>query len=363
MKKCFSIVLLFLAFQMTYAEGQYLKGKIVSLVKRVAAEEGDSETKEIAVYQVKLLSGEQKGELREIELASYRTEEYNLAVRIGDRVVLYVEEGGEGLPFYQIIDVDKRASIFFLLSLFVALTLLISRKKGLRALYSLGITVLFFFKIFIPAILRGDSPIFYAVLTGFFAILLSIILMTGLRKKGMVAILGSISGVFFAGLLSYFLTHRMRLSGFETAESLSFASQFRHIRMKELIPAGIIIGTMGAVMDVSMSIASSLQELTERKPGLRPRELFSSALNIGNDIIGTMINTLILAYIGSSLLMIVMLSIQKGDYPWIRILNFEEIAVEILRSIAGSIGILISVPLTAYIGAIVYGRKTKALTK
>lgn len=363
MKKLFCLLLLFFSFQMSYGEEEYIKGKITALVDIVSPVEGDTETKEIPIYEVSLLSGDRKGESRQIELPRYRSEEYNLDVKVGDRVVLYYEYDVNLGDRYYIIDIDKRLPMLSLGFLFVFLILLISRKRGFRALLSLGITVLFIFRIFIPAILEGKSPIFYAVVTGLFSILLSIFFMTGFRKKGVLAILGSLGGVFFAGLLSYVLAKYMSLSGFETADSLSLASQLRNIRLAELIPAGIIIGSMGAVMDVAMSIATALHEMSEQNSELSRKQLFYSALNIGNDIIGTMINTLILAYIGSSLLMILLLSIQKGDYPWIRILNFEEIVVEILRSIAGSIGILISVPLTAYLGAILYGRKNKILTK
>ena len=149
----------------------------------------------------------------------------------------------------------------------------------------------------------------------------------------------------------------MRLNGFLDSDLLASAYLLKNIKMRELIPAGVIIGSLGAVMDVAVSITSSINELHETDPNMSKKSMFRSAINIGNDIIGTMINTLILAYIASSIFTLLLIYIQANDYPLIRTLNFQDIAVEIMRSICGSIGILVSVPLTAYIGTMIYKKK------
>ena len=149
----------------------------------------------------------------------------------------------------------------------------------------------------------------------------------------------------------------MRLNGFLDSDLLASAYLLKNVKIKELIPAGVIIGSLGAVMDVAVSITSSINELHETDPNMSKKSMFKSAINIGNDIIGTMINTLILAYIASSIFTLLLIYIQANEYPLIRILNFQDIAVEIMRSICGSIGILIAVPLTAYIGTVIYKKK------
>ena len=149
----------------------------------------------------------------------------------------------------------------------------------------------------------------------------------------------------------------MRLNGYLDPELLSSASILKNINLKEVIPAGVIIGSLGAVMDVAVSIASSINELHETDPDMSQKSMFKSVINIGTDIIGTMINTLILAYIASSVFTLLLVYAQAGEYPMARLLNFQDIAVEIMRSVCGSIGILISVPLTAYIGTLIYKQK------
>ena len=178
-----------------------------------------------------------------------------------------------------------------------------------------------------------------------------------MNKKFVVALLGVTSGVLIAGILSYIFTYTMRLNGFLDSDLLSCAYLLKKIKIKELIPAGVIIGSLGAVMDVAVSITSSINELHEANPNISKKSMFKSAINIGNDIIGTMINTLILAYIASSIFTLLLIYIQANEYPLIRILNFQDIAVEIMRSVCGSIGILIAVPLTAYIGTLIYKKK------
>ena len=184
-----------------------------------------------------------------------------------------------------------------------------------------------------------------------FASVITIYSMVGFSRKGVVAILGSIGGVAFAGILSILFSNRMGLIGFADMDSLNFIPLLKGIKIKELISAGVLLGSMGAVMDVAMSIASALHELKEVKPDISPREVFLSGMRIGSDVIGTMVNTLILAYAGSSLFTVMILVIQRAEYPMIRILNFEFMAVEVLRSLCGSLGILLAVPITSYLSA------------
>ena len=311
MKK-FWVLMIFLLSSIVMFAGEtkeeYLSGKVIALIS-----EENSDEDGIAKLQklnVKLLEGVDKGEIVEVDFPIYKDDEYNINVKVGDRVVVYKTFDNYGddemqLQYY-ISDVDKRIELYIMCIGFVALVLLIARKNGLKALF---------------------------------------------------ALLGVIGGVLVAGVLSYIFTYRMRLNGFLDSDLLASAYLLKNIKMRELIPAGVIIGSLGAVMDVAVSIASSINELHETDPNMSKKSMFTSALNIGNDIIGTMINTLILAYIASSIFTLLLIYIQANDYPLIRTLNFQDIAVEIMRSICGSIGILIAVPLTAYIGTMIYKKK------
>ena len=129
----------------------------------------------------------------------------------------------------------------------------------------------------------------------------------------------------------------MRLTGYVDVDAINNAQLLQNIDLKQLISAGILLGSLGAVMDVAMSVSSALYELKEHHQELSKYQLFKSGMNIGSDIIGTMVNTLILAYVGSSLFTIMLFMMQREYFPLIRILNYEFIAVEILRSLFGSI--------------------------
>ena len=362
MKRFFVLIIFLLSSIIVFSDEskeEYLSGKIISLISEEKSDQ-DGIAK-LQKFNVTLLEGVDKGEIVEVSLPVYMDEEYNVNAKVGDRVVVYKtfdNYGNDEMQLqYYISDVDKRIELYIMGIGFVVLVLLIARKNGLKALFALIVTVAFIIQVFIPAIFKGYSPILFVVLTVVFSSLVTIYFTVGTSKKFFVALLGVIGGVLIAGVLSYIFTYRMRLNGFLDSDLLASAYLLKNIKMRELIPAGVIIGSLGAVMDVAVSIASSINELHETDPNMSKKSMFTSALNIGNDIIGTMINTLILAYIASSIFTLLLIYIQANDYPLIRTLNFQDIAVEIMRSICGSIGILIAVPLTAYIGTLIYKKK------
>jgi len=343
MKRFLVLIIFLLSSIIVFAaetKEEYLSGKIISLISEEKSDQ-DGIAK-LQKFNVTLLEGVDKGEIVEVSLPVYMDEEYNVNAKVGDRVVVYKtfdNYGNDEMQLqYYISDVDKRIELYIMGIGFVVLVLLIARKNGLKALFALIVTVAFIIQVFIPAIFKGYSPILFAVLTVVFSSLVTIYFTVGTSKKFFVALLGVIGGVLIAGVLSYIFTYRMRLNGFLDSDLLASAYLLKNIKMRELIPAGVIIGSLGAVMDVAVSIASSINELHETDPNMSKKSMFTSALNIGNDIIGTMINTLILAYIASSIFTLLLIYIQANDYPLIRTLNFQDIAVEIMRSICGSIG-------------------------
>lgn len=348
-----------------YSNEEYISGKVVSLVSETEGEESEGIDK-ILRFRVEILEGDEKGRIVELDFPVYIEKQYNFTTKVGDKVVLYKsfdlensEEEKEGTPIESIYisDIDKRGIFYTLFAIFIITTLFVAKKKGAQSLIALLFTLIFIIKVFIPAISKGYSPILFAVLTCIFSTIITTFFITGFSKKSFTAILGTTVGVAVAGFMSYGFANIMRLTGYADAEILSYANVISKINLKELISAGVIIGSLGAVMDVAVSISSSINELYEHNPNIKEKTLFKSAMNIGNDIIGTMVNTLILAYIGSSILTILLVYLQSSSYPIIRILNYEDIATEILRSVCGSIGILVSVPVTSYIGTKMYKRK------
>ncbi|WP_028855694.1 YibE/F family protein [Psychrilyobacter atlanticus] len=353
MKKKLIIGIFFILGISIFAKETYVKGKILSILKEEELPE-DEYLSSMTDFQVEIMEGEEKGKVLTIPHPTYREKQHNLSFKPSMNVVIYNDTDG-----YYIIERDRRGSLYLLVSLFLGLTLLIAKKQGLKAILSLGITGFLIFKFMIPGIILGFSPILISIVILSISSIVTIFFMTGFNSKGIIAILGTLGGVIFAGVLSIFFSKTMGLTGYTTMESINYASLIKNINLKELISTGVIIGSAGAVMDVSMSISSALSEIKSHKPNITSLELYNSGMSIGRDIIGTMINTLILAYIGGSLFTIMILTIQQNDFPNIRILNFEFVGVEFLRAFCGSIGILIAVPLTSLLASKIHMKKNE----
>lgn len=337
---------------------EYIKGKILYLenIKKSGYNEQDG-IKEIEEYRVKILEGEDKGKEVLIQSPIYLEKAYNIFIRENQDVVLYKEIGDSNNDTYYIVDIDKRDSIFFIVGIFILLTVVIAKYKGVKAIISLIIVVGIIYNIFLPLISKGYSPILVSTGCALLCSTVTIFLTTGFSQKGLVAILGAVIGVIIAGIVSMYFSYKMAMTGFVSVEALNYSALLQGIKIREIISAGVILGSMGAVMDVSMSIASALTELKNRNRDIVKKDLFESGMRIGEDIIGTMVNTLILAYIGSGILSTLFIYLQKEEFPLIRILNFESVAADIVRAFAGSIGILVAVPITSYLSCTIFTKK------
>ncbi len=353
MKKILVILWIVLLSTISFSDQKenYIKGKVLDKVNSFQPEEFEEEVVKVDVYRVVLKDGIDSGRTIDIEFPIYRESAFNIPLKTGMDVVIYTEIGDDGKNNYYISDIDKRKDLLILSFIFIGFTFILARFKGMKALLALGVTVVAIFKLFLPGVIMGYSPIILSVFLAFFSSVITIYLISGFDDKGKVAMIASIGGVAFAGVLSYVFSNKMGITGYTDIDALNYAPMLKGIKIKELVSAGVILGSMGAVMDVAVSIASALDELKQQNSNLYSMEIFKSGMNIGRDIIGTMLNTLILTYIVSSLFTVMLLVMQRAEYPIIRILNFEFMAVEVLRSLCGSIGILFVVPVTAYLSS------------
>lgn len=244
-----------------------------------------------------------------------------------------------------ISDYYREKTVMGLLILFCILVIIFGAFKGVKALISLTLTGLSIVYIFLPGIQAGFNPVLLAVLISCFATASTMILIAGFTNKSLAATIGTTGGVTIAGLIAFLVIDLAPLSGLASTEShiLLANSQGLNFNYQGILAAGIIISSLGASMDVSISIASSAQELFETNFRQSRKELFAHAMNIGKDIMGTMTNTLILAYTGASIPLFILLSQDSG----IRILNIEIIATELSSALVGSIGLLLAIPITA----------------
>jgi len=360
MKKLLILITFLILNMLTFSNNDefYEKGKVLEILNKIKPTEDEIDIKYKLKTIIKIETGLEKGKKIIINHPIFKKEQYSVFYSQGDHVVLYASKINELSEYeYNIIDLDKRGRLIFLGITFFILIFILGRFQGLKAILALTTTVFLIFYGFIPLLTKGYSPILLAVILSIISSLLTVFLIAGLKEKGKIALIGTSLGVILAGIISLIFVKCLHITGYTSLESIYSAEYFNGINVKQLVSAGIIIGSLGAIMDVAISIASSLEEIYKSNPEISRIQLFSSGMNIGKDIIGTMINTLILAYIGSSLFTVLLFMLQKQNFPIIRILNFEFIVTEILRAIAGSMGILIAVPFTSYFGALMYQKK------
>jgi len=307
---------------------------------------------------IKMKTGQYKGKLIQTDFYTEQNPLFDLDIREGDTVIVAYEKSPEGFQA-DIIDRDKSKPLLLLTILFFISVVLLGRLKGVKALFSLIFTLALIFVLMIPLLLRGYSPLISAILVSILSTIVTMLIVAGTNYKSYSAMIGTLGGVFIAGVLSVLCVAVMRLSGLVEQESAYLQSISEQIDLRGILVCGIIIGALGAVMDVSISIASSISEVKQANPALSLKALYKAGVNIGSDIIGTMTNTLILAYSGSSLTVMLLLVAQRSDFPLIRVMNFDFIASEVLRALAGSIGMLTAIPITALTAAYFHTRRKK----
>ena len=238
---------------------------------------------------------------------------------------------------------------------FLFLIIAFGRLKGFNAIVSLGFICAAVFFVFIPAILNGRNIYVLTIIICLYAIISTLLIVLGTNKKALSAIMGCLFGVAVAAGLMFLMDFILHLTGMLDGETMALLRLENPVDIRALIFAGVIIGAMGAIMDVSTSISSSLLEICEFEEDISFGAIFASGINIGKDILGTMLNTLVLAYIGSSLSVILLLMVYTNSL--VELLNMEMIIVEFLRAIIGSFGMFAAIPFTSAICGFLYSKK------
>ncbi|MFY9174870.1 MAG: YibE/F family protein [Peptococcia bacterium] len=304
-----------------------------------------------------ILSGEERGERVKGSQIIDNMFNYGMPeVERGDKVLLVKYKGQEDME-WQMMEFLRTDKLIILGLLFVLALLFFGRFKGFNTIVSLVFTCVAVFLVFIPSILSGHNIYISTIIICLYTIVMTYLIVHGYNKKTLTAIIGCFGGVLISGILTLLAERIFVLTGFVDEESIYLTYLETPIDLKAIIFAAILIGAMGAIMDVAMSISSSLWEVREQSEEISFHSLFRSGINIGQDVMGTMANTLILAYIGGSLSVVLLLSAYSTSLMYL--MNMEMIVVEILQSLIGSFGILFAMPLTSFICAIIYQKSSK----
>ena len=276
----------------------------------------------------------------------------------GERVLVWIEHMDGEVQRALVREVTRDQYLGYIVGFFILSLIAIGGVKGLKTVISLGITIFLILEILIPLIIAGLNPIPLTIIISSMIATSSVLIIGGWNRKSAAAIIGTIGGVVIAGIIAWISMDLTRLTGLSGEESqmLMYMSSEIPFDFIGLLFAGIIIGAVGAVLDIGMSIASAIEEVKKNNPAVTMKGMIKSGMNLGKDIMGTMANTLILAYTGASMSLLIV--IQANNVPFSRVVNMDAIATEIVRVFAGSIGLLYAIPITAVVSAYMYRKIT-----
>ena len=328
------------------------EGKVenINFVDTEAFTQGEQNIKQQVT--VKVLNGQFKGTERITDNMLTGNPAYDIHLEKGDKVILHFEPIKESVITADdvniyIADVKRSNAILFSFGFFTLLLLIIGRRKGIYSLAAIGSTVALIFYVLMPLVLNGFPPIFAAIIVGILATVITIYLVGGFNSKSTAAISGTTVSLLFAGLLAVLTIKITRLTGLAGEENIFLYAARPDLDFTGILAASVIIAALGALMDTGVSIASTINEIHDTDNTLGIKELFKSGMNVGRDIIGTMSNTLILVYLGSSLPLVLL----SNNIDLNKFFNLNQVATEISSALAGSIAILACVPITAVISA------------
>ncbi|HIV53184.1 MAG TPA: YibE/F family protein [Candidatus Mediterraneibacter norwichensis] len=322
------------------------KAEVVDIIKDNETESGNQIGDQ--VVSLKLLSGDYKGNT--VEAVSSSSYLYGAHCEVGMRVIAEVNESDDSL-YVTVYSQDRTWMLYAIVLLFLITLCIIGGRQGLNSAVALVFTFVCIVFLFLPMIYRGISPIFAAVVVAVLTTFVTMYLIGGLSGKSVTSMIGTVAGVGISAVLAVLFGRLTGISGYNVSdiEQLEYVGQMTDVRIGELLYAGILISALGAVMDVAMSVASTISEIHYRNPELSRKELFTSGIRVGKDMMGTMSNTLILAFTGSSINTLVFMYVY--GYTSTQITNMYSIGIEVIQGISSTMGVILTVPIVSVICA------------
>jgi uncharacterized membrane protein len=331
-------------------ETESLRGRVVAVLEEGTVGQPGFE-QPYQRLRLRIDEGPLAGQEIEVEYGSLQPTSQERLFREGDRLLVERTRTAEGEDIFVVADFVRTGPLLGLSLLFVAGTLLLSGWQGLRSLLGMGISLVIVVGFVVPQILAGRDPVLIAILGSVVMMGISLYLVYGWRPKTHVAVAGLLLSLVFTGLLAVWFVGWARLSGFGAEEATFLQVAGVQLDPQGLLLAGIIIGTLGALDDIAIGQSSAISELSKANPSLNRAALFRHGMTIGRDHIAAMVNTLLLAYVGAALPLVLLFSVFAE--PLGITLNRALIAEEIVRTLVGSLGLLAGVPLTSLIAALV----------
>lgn len=319
----------------------YLEGKITQIQK--------------VEVKVQVEEGKIKGKIVTVRLADDKQQERQ-NLKTGDKVIISYSQDAKGAEIVYIVDHVRRNQLLLLFIIFIAVVIVIGRFKGFFSFLGMIFSFVIIGRMIVPNIIEGTDPVVVTLLGSLFIIPVTFYISHGLNKKTTVAVVSTFISLMLTGILAYVFVEITKLTGF-AAEEAVYLQAFKGdvINIKSLLLAGIIIGAMGVLDDITISQASIVEKLYETNTKLKSRELFLKGMDVGRDHIASLVNTLVLVYAGAALPLFLLF--YQTDMTYAKVINQEIIATEIVRTLVSSIGIIAAVPITTMLTAIVVKSK------
>lgn len=331
--------------QKIYENTQRVSAKVLSTDESFIINTGLIKTGE-QLCEIEILEGKFKGKVtRGTNRLSGSLEEDKI-FQIGDKILVTLDYTGDEIRVATLVDHYRLNYEILLIAIFVVVLIGFAGIVGIKSILSFIFTVLVMWKVLIPLFLQGYNPVIVGIITTMILIITIIVLVYGIDKKSLAAIIGSLCGALVTCFMALFFVNKFKIHGavMSYSESLLY-SGYENLNLTQIFIASIFIASSGAVMDVAVDITSAVAEVIEKKPSIGKMEAIKSGINVGRSIMGTMMTTLLLAYSGGyiGLLMVFM---AQGT-PIINILNLKYVSSEILHTLIGSFGLVTVAPFTA----------------
>lgn len=295
---------------------------------------------------IKFLDGDNKGQKMTIDHGKTATIRDNQKVAIGEKVVVVKIPNPKG-DIYQIVDKYRLDNLLPLIIFFFALILILSRLKGLGSIVGLIVSFMVIMMFIVPQILAGKDALFITITGSLIIMITTIYLAHGFYRRTHIAVGSTFLALTITGFLAYFFVDMVKLTGLGTDDAFSLQyGPAANINFKGLLLGGIIIGALGVLDDITTSLSATIEEIKKANPAYTFMQLVKSGFSVGSEHISSLVNTLVLAYAGTGLPLFLFIILNPTNQPMWAILNSELIVEEIVRTLAGSIGLILAVPIT-----------------
>ncbi len=325
----------------TDSDQKYIRGEVSRIISSEENEYGDRYT----VFTVET----EDAIITATQVTSDIATENIRRVEVGDDIIVMKSFNSSDYYFSEHVRSD---GMIILGIIFALLLILFGRSKGVNTILSLAFTCISIFYVMIPAILMGKNVYLWTSITCIYITASTLLLVNGANKKSLAAGIGCIGGVLVAFLLAWGVDVFIKMSGYIDENAVYLATLKHPVDPKSIIYASVLIGAIGAIMDVAVELSASLSEIAAKLRKVSFKELFLSGMNIGRETMGTMSNTLVLAYIGGSLSNVILMVANSSSMLYL--FNMESVIFELLQALAGSIGILFCIPLTSMICGVLF---------